>query len=563
MRRCASISLNIDMLNHKLRLLVAVAGAVLPAYAWAVAADVDGRLTEAATAIEQVLNQSPLPGIVIGVTDRKALRKVIVHGYADLKTHQPMTADSRFAIGSISKSFTAIALMQLAEEKRFDPHTPVSRYLPSLVLHSRFAPIAGHDLLSHTSGLPNYLPDSASSRFAAVELRDFTPSYAPGTHFWYSNTGYQLLGYVLENIEHSSYTQILRRRVLDPLNMTATSAVIDDAQRTRMVVSYVHWPYDGSYVEAPWFEYSAADGSLVANVSDMSSYVRFFLNKGAGDKGRVLSEKSFATLTTPVLEDYAYGLRVRQEEGHTVIGHSGSIGGFHAHIEAHVDEGFGLVFLCNAAIDPPLQPWIVGTVRAAYEGKAPPPPPPSSPPSSLSDYAGQFRLRTGTDKLTFVTSGDRLFLMGAHGNIPLERMGKDLFRAAGDAAGVFPFAFGRTGDEGKITDVSQGALWYAADGFAEPIQPAAPQEYASYVGHYVNDGPEGPVARVFVRNGKLMMLLSEDEEAKALPLEPLEAGVFRIGPDPSPERAHFDTLVEGQALRLFVTGVPLYRKDIP
>jgi D-alanyl-D-alanine carboxypeptidase len=206
--------------------------------------------------------------------------------------------------------------MQLAEEKRFDPHAPITRYLPSLVVHSRFAPITGHDLLSHTAGLPNYLPDSASSRFAAVQLRDFTPTYAPGTHFWYSNTGYQLLGYVLENIERSSYTEILRRRVLEPLKMTSTSAVIDDAQRTKMVVSYVRWPYDGSYVEAPWFEYSAGDGSIVANVSDMAAYTRVFLNKGAG----VLSEKAFAALTIPVLEDYAYGLRVRTEEGRSAHG---------------------------------------------------------------------------------------------------------------------------------------------------------------------------------------------------------------------------------------------------
>ena len=93
-------------------------------------------------------------------------------------------------------------------------------------------------------------------------------------------------------------------------------------------------------------------------------------------------------------------------------------------------------------------------------------------------------------------------------------MGTDLFRAAGDADGFLPFVFGRGGKDGKgkVTSVSQGAQWYAAEGFPDPIQPAAPKEYASYVGHFVNNGPEGPVARVFVRNGRLMMLLSEDEE---------------------------------------------------
>ena len=541
-----------------------------------VAADeVNARLTEAAATIEQALKHSSMPGLVIGITDRHELRKVIVHGYADLKARKPLTADSRFAIGSISKAFTAIALMQLSQEHRFDPHAPITRYLPSLVLHSRFSPITGHDLLSHTAGLPNYLPDSASSRYAAIELKDFEPSYAPGTHWWYSNTGFQLLGYALENIEHEPYTKILRRRVLDPVGMASTSAIIDDAERGRMVVSYVRWPYDGSFVEAPWFEYSAGDGSIVANVADMSAYVRFILNRGMGDKGRVLSESAFATLTTPVLEDYAYGLWVRNENGRTVVSHPGSIGGFHAAIEAHMEDGFGLVFLCSASIDQDLEKWIVSTVTAAFEGAALPAPPaataaPTEP--DPRDYAGAFQLAgskvsgAGGATLAFVVAEAHLFLESEHGNIPLERMGTDLFRATGDAAGLFPFVFGRGGKEGKgkVTGLSQGDRWYAAEGYPDPIRPAAPEEYASYVGHFLNNGPEGPVARVFVRNGRLMMLLSEDEDAVAEPLEPLGLGLFRIGKlDYSPERARFDTVIDGQALRLFVSGVPLYRKDIP
>jgi D-alanyl-D-alanine carboxypeptidase len=537
--------------------------------------DMNARLTQAAAVIDQALEHSSMPGLLVGITDRHQLRKVIVHGYADLKTRKPLTADSRFAIGSISKAFTAIALMQISQEKRFDAHAPIARYLPSLVLNSRFAPITAHDLMSHTSGLPNYLPDSASSRYAAIELKEFEPAYAPGTHWWYSNTGYQLLGYALENIERETYTKVVQRRVLDPIGMTSTSPIIDDAEREHMVVSYVRWPYDGNFVEAPWFEYSAGDGSIVANVADMSAYLRFILNRGTGDKGRVLSESTFATLTTPVLEDYAYGLWVRTENGHTVIGHTGSIGGFHAAIEAHMEDGFGLVFLCNAAIDEDLKKWIVSTVAASFAGAALPASPAANARPMQPDpheYAGAFRL-VGSNAsgargaaLEFVAVDDHLILKGEHGNISLQRMGTDLFRAAGDAAGFFPFVFGRDGKEGKgtVTGVSQGAQWYAAEGFSGPTEPPAPKEYASYVGHFVNNGPEGPVARVFMRNGRLMMLLSEDEEATPEPLEPLGPGLFRIGKaEYSPERARFDTVIDGEALRLFVSGVPLYRKDIP
>ena len=223
MQRSTSIFLSTDTMDRLCKsFAAAMALGVLALPARAAAADVDAKLTEAATAIDQALSHSSVPGLVIGITDRHGLRKVIVHGYGDLKTRKPLTAESRFAIGSISKAFTAIALMQVSQESRFDPHAPITRYLPSLVIHSRFAPITGHDLLSHTSGLPNYLPDSASSRYAAIELGTFAPAYAPGAHWWYSNTGFHLLGYVLENIEHEPYTKILRRRVLEPIGMTST-----------------------------------------------------------------------------------------------------------------------------------------------------------------------------------------------------------------------------------------------------------------------------------------------------------------------------------------------------
>lgn len=537
--------------------------------------DLDSRLTRLGVAIDGAQEHSSMPGLVVGITDRHALRKVIVHGYADLKSRKPLTAESRFAIGSISKAFTSIALMRAFEENRFDPQAPITRYLPSLVIHSRFAPITGHDLLTHTSGLPDYLPDSASSRYAAIELKDFEPSYAPGAHWWYSNTGYQLLGYVLENIEHDTYAKILRRRVLEPIGMTSTSAIIDDSERDRMVVSYMRWPYDGGFVEAPWFEYSAGDGSIVSTVADMSAYVRFILNRGAADRVRVLSERSFAALTTPVLEDYAYGLWVKKKDGRTIIGHSGSIGGFHASVEAHMEDGFGLVFLCNASIDQDLKTWIEGAVTAAFQGKAIPPPPAASAASALPDlhdYVGQFsRADSGTPNasaaiLTVSFLKDHLVLETEHGNLPLERMGADLFRATGDSAGVFPFVFGRSGEDekGKVTDVSQGTHWYTVKGFPDAIHAAPPVDYAAYVGHFVNNGPEGPIARVYVRNGRLMMVLSEDDDPTPQPLEPVGPGYFRIGKeDYSPERARFDTLIDGRALRLFVSGVPLYRKDIP
>jgi D-alanyl-D-alanine carboxypeptidase len=540
------------------------------AAAQAAAADLDSRLDQAAKAIQQAVAATSMPGLVIGITDRHQLRKVILHGYADLKTHTPVDANSRFAVGSVSKAFTAIALMQLLDQGHFDPHVPITQYLPSLTIHSPFAPITGRDLMSHTAGLQDYMPDVASSRYAAIDLRDFVPTYAPGAHWWYSNTGFQLLGYVLENIDHEPYARAVRQRVLDPVGMSSTSAVIDDAERTRMVVSYTRWGYDGHYVEAPWFEYTAGDGGVVSNISDMCAYMRFYLNRGMGDRGRVLSESSFTALTTPILEDYGYGMWIRHENGDTVITHAGGIAGFVSLVEAHMDKGFGLVFLSNGGIEPALEKWIGQWVAAAFDGSPFPTSPAPQPPPvpQLQAFAGTYRVPgSAGGTLEFAVTGDHLSLQDGHGGAtPLVRMGTDTFRAEGVATDGLPFFFGRKTAAGqdKAVEVSHGAQWYVTKDFSEEIRPAAPKEYQSFVGHFVNNGPEGPTVRVFVRNGRLMMTFAVTSEAPADTLEPAEPGVFRFGKaEYSPERARFDTVVDGQALRLILSGVPLYRKDIP
>jgi D-alanyl-D-alanine carboxypeptidase len=112
---------------------VAVAAAVmLSSPANSKPADLDARLSQTYAAIDSALATSSMPGLVVGVTDRNQRRKIIVHGYSDMKARMPLTAESRFAIGSVSKAFTAVALLQLMDEGRFDPQAPITRYCRGL-----------------------------------------------------------------------------------------------------------------------------------------------------------------------------------------------------------------------------------------------------------------------------------------------------------------------------------------------------------------------------------------------------------------------------------------------
>jgi D-alanyl-D-alanine carboxypeptidase len=552
-----------------MRALLLCAALFLPASAMG---DVDARLLESSKRIDAALTKLRSPGIVIGITNRRELKKVFLHGYSDVKTHAPVTADTRFAIGSISKAFTSIALLELADEQRFDARAPLSRYLPWFHPHSKFAEITGHDVMTHTSGLPNYLEDSASSRFAGLALEGFEPSYAPGAHWHYSNTGYQLLGYALENIEHAPLPDIIQRRVFGPLQMTHSTAIIDDAQRTAMSVSYTRWPYDGKYVEYPWYEYTAGDGSIIATVADMSAYTRFYLNKGAGPGGRVLSEQSFAALTTPGMGDYGYGVWIRQKDGHGVISHGGSIAGFNGYIEARVDEGFALVFLSNGHISESFRQWVIDCVAAAYADR------PVCAPwkgerdrlmTALSDYAADFGLASEPPaargaQLRFAVRDGQLVVKGQHGDTVLERMGIDVFRAVSHDD-TLPYVFTRLAGQsnGKVVEVSHGAEWFVTKEFAGPITDA-PADYQGLVGHYVFAGPEGPNVRIFVRSGILTLAAAWEESLLVEPLTPLQGGFFRIGEeDFAPERARFDGMADGHMQRLTIQGVPLYRRETP
>lgn len=516
------------------------------------------RLDRAYAEIDRVVQASSVPGMVVGVTDRNGTLKIFMHGYADVKTKTPITADSLFEIGSITKSFTAITLMQLMDEGRFDPQAPITKYLSWFAVQSKFAPITGHHLLTHTAGIPNYRPDLASMPYATYSLRDFEVSYAPGEHFWYSNIGFQTLGYVVEKIEGLPYHSVIDRRIFKRLGMASSKAVIDDELRSKLAVSYVQWPYNNEYLEQPWFEYRAADGSVASTVGDMLSYTRLILNRGQTPKGRMLSEKAFQMLTKPALNNYAYGLNVRSVDGNTVISHGGGIAGFNSLMEAYMDDGFGIVALGNATLNAGADAWIANTVKAAIRNeplpKFPERPSPEQIRSTAAEWAGVYTGSGGTT-LEFVATTNGLALKRANSAVPLTRVGRDAYASNAIDLIQFPFAFERDG--GKVVAVSHGPDWYHGESYHGPIEFKTPPELAPFVGRYENHNPEGDPVEIFIRNGRLYMANGRSE---ATELKQYGADLFGpTRPDFNPERYRFDSIVDGQALRMFASGMPMYR----
>src|SRR6266700_1293912 len=150
--------------------------------------------------VRREMREQKIPGVSLALTDRQRLLHVATYGYDSLDARLPLTPDHLLEIGSITKSFTSIALLQLRDKGRFDPQAPVTQYLPWFKVQTPYAPIRPHDLMTHSAALPRDRDDIPSSLYQALALSERVVGEAPGGHFRYSNIGYQVLSYLLEEI---------------------------------------------------------------------------------------------------------------------------------------------------------------------------------------------------------------------------------------------------------------------------------------------------------------------------------------------------------------------------
>ena len=512
-----------------------------------------------------------IPGVSLALTDRTRLLRVKTYGFANLDSRAPLRPDHLLEIGSISKSFTSIALLQLRDEGRFDPKTPVTTYLPWFSIESSFEPLTPHDLLSHTAALPRDRDDIVSSLYQAVALKERVVGEAPGQHFRYSNIGYQVLSYMLEELSGKPYAEIIRARILEPLGMTHTVPAITSDLRPRLAVGYESLyddrpsPPDHPLVQGTWTEYGAGDGCIAATPADLAAYVRMLLNRGAGPRGRILSEDGFNLLIQPVIKagedwSYGYGLETRQAFGHTFVAHSGGMIGYYARIVADLDSGLGVAVMINGPGNRErLASYALLLVESALHRQPLPPMPAADPPTRVknaADYAGSYTSADGR-RLQVMAEGDRLLLLHGGKRLVLESRDDDAFYVPHPDFALFLLRFGRT--QGKVVEALHGSDWFAGETYSGPREFDTPAKWTAYPGHYRTPNPWEPNFRIVLRKGRLVFLTAEDEEE----ITPLGGGEFRVGEDYSAERLRFDTVIDGKALQANLSGIPYFRTFTP
>ena len=313
------------------------------------------------------------PGLTIGVMRGGQTVYAKGFGMADLENGVRVTADSVFPIASVTKTFTAAAILQLVEHGKVSLDDDAGKYLPDLPLRGKGVTV--RRLLDHTAGIPNItsVPAYWTQSGAAIEpaeltkfFRDLPLDFEPGTSYAYSNSGYILLGLVIEKAGGMPYPDYLRTHLFTPLGLTHTSYCGGPALVTGRVRGYA----------------KEADRFLNARHIDMSQgYGAGGVCSTAGDllrwqdalhHGKVFRDELHrAMIATAPGRSYGLGIGVRTLDSHRALLHYGGIFGFAAAMVTYPDDGLAIVVLANSGGDTPDE--VETRVRkAVLSGSGPP-----------------------------------------------------------------------------------------------------------------------------------------------------------------------------------------------
>ena len=306
---------------------------------------------------EQFMRDMNSPGMALVLADRDGVQRVATYGFSDLERQRKVNTDELFQIGSISKSFVAIVLLQLREEGKLDLDRPIVEYLPWLRIQSEYAPITTHHLLTHTSGLPG-VPDVLLSDPAERHIA----VYAPGEQFHYNNMAYQVLGYLAWTLDGRELPDFIRARILMPLNMSHSEPAIGFDMRDRMAKSYMPFLSDRPYprharlCEAPSIATTNGAGCIAASARDMGAYVQMIANRGRGPRGNLISPESFELFAKRHVRaipfgptaSYGYGIAIDELDGNTLLRHTGGMVSFMSSMGIDITAGVGCFASINA-----------------------------------------------------------------------------------------------------------------------------------------------------------------------------------------------------------------------
>jgi CubicO group peptidase (beta-lactamase class C family)/D-alanyl-D-alanine dipeptidase len=401
-------------------------------------------LEEAVARLEGFIHEETkvhgLPAISIALVEGKQIVWARGFGLAKPADGIEATAETVYRVGSVSKLFTDLAVMQLVEKGELDLDAPVTKYLPDFAPHNSFnTPITLRQLMAHRSGLVrespvgNYFDATGPSLGATVRSLNTTDLvYAPGTKTKYSNAAIATVGRVVETAKGEPFGSYVKRAVLHPIGMKASDFEATPELAKRLAVGQM-WTYDGRTFDAPTFPLGTAPaGNLYSTVLDLGQFLIALLDEGRP----VVKPETLRAMWTPQFADkeakrgFGLGFNIGALDDRRRIGHNGAVYGFATEVAVMPDDGIGVVVVitkdCANTIAGRIGNAALRMLLALKAGK----PLPSIetisplPPGLARRLDGRYG--EGDHSIELTARGDSLFLTRASGGF---RLG---LRARGD-----------------------------------------------------------------------------------------------------------------------------------
>lgn len=321
--------------------------------------------------IAQVLDRWPCAGLAVAVVADGNIVWFHGHGLADVAAKTPITEDTVFRVGSITKTFTAVAVMQLWEQGLLDLDAPANDYLHTFRLvpaEPIFRPVTVRHLLTHTAGVgywrrlsdllqPGVGSGDRAGRSGAPPLaryyrRGLLVEVEPGTKWVYSNHGFAALGQIVEDVSGEPLDRYLRDRIFDPMGMEHTDLIRSERVRAHLATGYVLRSRGLKAVadrEVP----TVGGGGMYSTTADIARYVAALLGIAANEQESLLKPETVATMFRPHfqpdqrLPGMGLAFELGGEGGRKTVGKTGILSGFHSAIALAAEEGIGVIVFSN------------------------------------------------------------------------------------------------------------------------------------------------------------------------------------------------------------------------
>ena len=308
--------------------------------------------------ISNQMERHRLPGLAVAITRGEEI--VFVRGYGEARDGEPINGQTQFRIASLSKSFTALAVLQLVEAGKMELDAPVTRYLPEFVLSSSSVSerITVRQLLNHTSGLADtgFVSGLGGQQQTLVDrvasLRDARFVDPPGTAFHYFDPNYQVLARLVEVVSGQPFDAYLRQHVFRPLDMrdsvSASTSMLPPQSNQLAQGHVIGYAVPVALPELVGF--LGGSGGVISTASDMAHYLVALRNQRRYLGGSVLSANGVSQMQTPpagVASNYAMGWTVSNANGIQTIEHNGVLSTFYADAVLLPQSGYGFVLLYN------------------------------------------------------------------------------------------------------------------------------------------------------------------------------------------------------------------------